>query len=123
MTPSGSGRGSGRRGKVHPDAYSPERSLAYAKIACTQGRLAVDHRVYDQLVAMGIPLADATDTIQAALEEVTADPVKPPDFPLDPPGHGFLWHSKYFECQMYLKVRLYKVLSNTVDGCSLEVAP
>ena len=66
----------------------------------------MDDRVYDQLVAMGIPLANAREAITRAMQEVTPDDVKPPDFGFDPPGHGFFWHSEYFQCHMYLKVRL-----------------
>ncbi len=91
---------------MHPDAYSAERTLAHAKQARDEGRLWIDERVYDQLAAMGLPLADAGEAITAAMGEVTPADSKPPDFPFDPPGQGFVWFSDYFGCRMYLKVRL-----------------
>ncbi|MBI5083372.1 MAG: hypothetical protein HZB13_02090 [Acidobacteria bacterium] len=42
----------------------------------------------------------------AALLEITLEDYKEPDRLFDPPGHGFVWHSKRFGCLMYLKFRL-----------------
>ena len=81
-------------------------SLKHAKQACLEGRLAVDERVYDQLVAMSIPLHQAREAIQFAMTEVAPDHVTPMETPWNPPGHGFTWHSEYFGCEMYLKVRI-----------------
>lgn len=99
-------RRSRRKGKAHPDAYSPERTLDHARLAWENGWLVIDARVYDQLVAMQVPLAEARTAIDAALREISAADAKPPDFAFDPPGQGFVWQSEYFGCEMYLKVRL-----------------
>lgn len=94
------------RKKAHSDAYSPQRSLERTKQAFQEGRCSIHPRVYDQLLALGVPLEQAGEAIAAAFEEVTSECPKIPDHQFTPPGQGFFWTSAYFGCRMYLKVRL-----------------
>lgn len=92
--------------KTHPDAWVPEKALQQMREAVECGRCVVHPRVYEGLPQLGVPLAGLLTAIEIALEEITLENYKAPDKQWDPPGHGFVWYSKYFECRVYLKFRL-----------------
>jgi hypothetical protein len=76
------------------------------RAAVAAGRHFVVTRVFDRLPELGLTPAEVRDALETALQEVTLNDCKPPDDPYDPPGHGFVWYSKQFNCRMYLKFRL-----------------
>lgn len=95
-----------RSPRSHPDAQSPAKALARTRQAAREGRCKILPRVYGDLAQLGCPLSEVQAAIDAALAEITEADDKRPDHSLDPPGHGFVWDSKFFGRRMYLKCRL-----------------
>lgn len=90
----------------HPDAYLPAKALACMREAVASGRYQVHPRVLDRLLELGLAYVELRSALEACFEEIDLRHHKPPDHAFDPPGHGFVWDSKRFQCRMYLKFRL-----------------
>jgi len=95
-----------RAKKSHSDAYSVEASLRQMRAAVQAGRYHVHPHVFDHVLDLGISPGELQGAIEKAFLEIDARHYKEPDHVFDPPGHGFVWESRYFGCRMYLKFRL-----------------
>lgn len=92
--------------RVHPDADDLEAALRHLRAAVQQGRHQPVQRVFDQLADLGLPWPGRQEALEAALSEIGWEHGKPPDQPFDPPGHAFVWQSKWFGRRTDLKFRL-----------------
>ena len=62
--------------------------------------------MYEHLFSLGYASSEIRAAVNAALAEITEADWKEPDYIFDPPGHGFVWDSRFFGRRMYLKCRL-----------------
>lgn len=66
----------------------------------------ISSRVYGRGEELGLSLGVVGSAVRAIVQEIALANVLPMADPWDPPGHAFVWDSKFFGRKVYLKFRL-----------------
>lgn len=94
-----------RSPRKHQDARTANTSLRRFLEAAEAGRIEINSRVYGRGDELGLSVGEVGTAVRAIVQEILANVLPMPD-PWDPPGHAFVWDSKFFGRKVYLKFRL-----------------
>lgn len=92
--------------RKHQDAGLANTALRHFLEAAKAGRVEIHARVFDRAHELGLSMGNVGSKVRGIIEEMALANLHPVADPWDPPGHAFVWNSKFFGQRVYLKFRL-----------------